>query len=135
MSKSANEIALQILNESHYGIMATNNGGMPNSRYMTFLYFQNKLYTAAKQNSTVVNEINRNASTHILLGYEKDDILETFLEIEGDAQTTLNDVVKQEWLKVYPANNEQEYEVIQVTPTRMRIMNKNGKNQQDVHFV
>jgi general stress protein 26 len=135
MSKSTNEIALQILNENHVGIMATNNAGKPNSRYMTFLYFENKLYTAAEQNSTVVKEIKENSSTHILLGYENEGLLETFLEIEGDAQTTLHDVVKQELLKIYPVANQQDFEVIQVTPTRMRIMNKNGKNQQEVHFV
>ena len=133
MSQSTKKIALQILNGNHIGIMATNNGGKPNSRYMTFVYFEKKLYTTAKPDAEVVNEIKENASTHILLGYENDDVLDTFLEIEGNAQMTHQDTVKQELMKIYPAADEQ-FAVIEVTPTSMRIMNKKGKNQQDVDF-
>lgn len=133
MSKSTKEIALQILNGNHIGIMATNNNGKPNSRYMTFVYVENKLYTIAEKDADVVNEIKENASTHILLGYENDDLLDTFLEIEGTAKTTQQDTVKQELMNIYPAVDEQSV-VIQVTPTSMRIMNKKGKNQQEVHL-
>lgn len=135
MSNTAKETALQILNENSIGVMATNNDGIPNSRYMTFTYIENKLYTMAKQDSAVVNELKENASTHILLGYESDGLLETFLEIEGNAMTTLHDIVKQQLLEKYPVANEEELVVIQVTPTRMRIMNKNGKNQEEVHLI
>ena len=133
MSKSTKEIALQILNGNHIGIMATNNNGKPNSRYMTFVYVENKLYAIAEKDADVVNEIKENASTHILLGYENDDLLDTFLEIEGTAKTTQQDTVKQELMNIYPAVDEQSV-VIQVTPTSMRIMNKKGKNQQEVHL-
>lgn len=135
MSKSTKEIALQILNGNQIGIMATNNSGKPNSRYMTFVYFENKLYTAAEQDSDLVNEIKENPATHILLGYENDDVLDTFLEIEGKAKVTQQDTVKQQLLNIYPVANEQDYVVVQVTPTNMRIMNKKGKNQQDVKIV
>lgn len=135
MSNTAKDTALQILNENSIGVMATNNEGRPNSRYMTFTYIDNKLYTVAKQDSAVVNELKENASTHILLGYESDGLLETFLEIEGNAVTTLHDIVKQQLLEKYPAANEGEFVVLQVTPIRMRIMNKNGKNQEEVHLI
>ena len=135
MSKSTKEIALQILNGNQIGVMATNNSGKPNSRYMTFVYFENKLYTVAEKEAEVMNEIKENPATHILLGYENDDVLDTFLEIEGHAEIAQHDVVKQQLLTIYPVANEQDYVVIQVTPTSMRIMNKKGKNQQDVNFV
>ena len=134
MSKSAKEIALQILNGNQIGVMATNNDGKPNSRYMTFVYFEKKLYTAAEQDADLVNEIKENPATHILLGYENDDVLDTFLEIEGHAEMTQNDTVKQQLLTIYPVDNEQDYVVIQVTLTSMRIMNKKGKNQQEVNL-
>ena len=137
MSNSNKEIALQILNENSIGVMATNNNGVPNSRYMTFHYVESKLYTVAKEDSDVVREITEYAGTHILLGYEdKEDkgVLETFLEIEGNAATTLNDVVKKQLLEKYSAHEHGNFVLIQVTPTRMRIMNKNGKNQEEVHL-
>ena len=74
MENASKEIALQILNENNIGVMATNNGGRPNSRYMTFEYVENKLYTVAKQNSDVVNELKEIAATHILLGYERGSV-------------------------------------------------------------
>lgn len=131
---SNKEIALQILNENSIGVMATNNNGMPNSRYMTFHYVESKLYTVAKEDSDVVREITEYAGTHILLGYESNGLLETFLEIEGNAATTLNDVVKRQLLEKYSEHEDGNYVLIQVTPTRMRIMNKNGKNQEEVHL-
>lgn len=134
MSKSNKEIALQILNENSIGVMATNNNGVPNSRYMTFDYVQSKLYTVALEDSEVVREITEYGGTHILLGYESDGILETFLEIEGNAATTLNDVVKQQLLEKYPDHADGNFVLIQVTPTRMRIMNKNGKNQEEIQL-
>ena len=135
MSKSTKEIAEQILNENSIGVMATNNGGVPNSRFMTFQYVESKLYTVAKPDSDVVREIKENDATHILLGYESDGILETFLEIEGNATTTQQDDIKQQLLEKYSPDSNEEYVVIQVTPTNMRIMNKNGKNQQEVHGI
>lgn len=137
MANSNKDIALQILNENSVGVMATNNNGVPNSRYMTFDYVQSKLYTVAKEDSEVVREITEYGGTHILLGYEDKDnegVLETFLEIEGNAATTLNDVVKQQLLEKYPAHADGNFVLIQVTPTRMRIMNKNGKNQEEIQL-
>ena len=134
MSKSNKEIALQILNENSIGVMATNNNGVPNSRYMTFHYVESKLYTVALEDSDVVREITEYGGTHILLGYESDGLLETFLEIEGNAATTLNDVVKQQLLEKYPEHADGNFVLIQVTLTRMRIMNKNGKNQEEIQL-
>lgn len=135
MSTSAKETALQILKENEIGVMATNNSGVPNSRYMTFMYIDSMLYTVAKQDSTVVQELKVNPATHILLGYEGEGILETFIEIEGHAATTLHDIVKQQLLEKYPAAASEEFVVIQITPSRMRIMNKNGENQEEVHLI
>ncbi|MGN7477495.1 pyridoxamine 5'-phosphate oxidase family protein [Solibacillus silvestris] len=135
MSNRNRDIALQILNENSIGVMATNNNGVPNSRYMTFHYVESKLYTVAKRDSAVVREIAEYGSTHILLGYESDGIFETFLEIEGNATTTLHDVVKQQLLEKYPAHADEDFVVIQITPLRMRIMNKDGKNQEEVHLI
>lgn len=129
----ATETALQILQGSSVGVMATNNNGTPNSRYMTFLYVESKLYTAAKHDSAVVKEIEANAATHILLGYEGENVLETFLEIEGHAIVAMNDIVKNQLLEKYPGNAD-ELVVIQVTPTRARVMNKSGEQQEEVHF-
>ena len=135
MGNSNKDIALQILNENSIGVMATNNNGVPNSRYMTFHYVESKLYTVAEKDSTVAREIAEYGGTHILLGYESEGILETFLEIEGNAVTTLNDIVKQQLLDKYASHADGDYVLIQITPTRMRIMNKNGKNQEEIHLI
>lgn len=57
------------------------------------------------------------------------------MEIEGNAATTLNDAVKQQLLEKYPSHADGDFVLIQITPTRMRIMNKNGKNQEEVHLI
>lgn len=132
---SNRDIALQILKENSIGVMATNNNGVPNSRYMTFHYVESKLYTVAKKDSVVVREISEYGNTHILLGYESDGLFETFLEIEGNATVTVHDIVKNQLLEKYAAHADDEYVLIQITPTRMRIMNKDGKNQEEVHLI
>lgn len=135
MSKTAKDTAIEILKTNDIGVMATNNNGIPNSRYMTFAYIDSMIYTLAKKDAAVVKEIKLNPTTHILLGYESDGLLETFLEIEGNAATTIHDIVKQQLLKKYPVSSASEdFVVIQVTPTRMRIMNKDGKNQEEIHL-
>lgn len=131
---SATETAHQILQDRSVGVMATNHNGMPNSRYMTFMYVGSKLYTVAKTDSSVVQEIADNPATHILLGYEGEGVLDTFLEIEGHAIVATNDVVKQKLLEKYPAATAEELVVIQVTPTRARVMNKSGEQQEEAHI-
>ena len=131
---SVTETALQILQQNSVGVMATNNNGKPNSRYMTFIYVESKLYTAAKKDLSVVQEIKKNPATHILLGYEGKDVLKTFLEIEGHAVVVTNDDVKQQLHEKYPAIPADDLIVIEVTPIQARVMNKKGEQQEEVHF-
>ena len=135
MGKSSKEIALEVLQQNDIGVLATNHNGRPNSRFMTFQFDSSKLYTIAESDSTVVQELADKPNVHIVIGYESESIFKTFLEIEGHAAFTENEKVKKLLLEKYPASTTEEWKLIEITLVKIRIMNKNGKNKEEVSIT
>ena len=133
------EQALNILNESRIGTMATVQNNKPHSRYMTFYNEDFTLYTPTSKESHKVEDIEANPYTHILIGYEGDGFGDAFLEIEGKVSESTdvgmkekiwNDQMKN-WFK---GPDDPNMVLLIVKPTSIRLMNKSGKPPETIEL-
>ena len=135
MGTSLKDQALEILEKHHIGVMATVNNGKPDSSYMTFAHDGFTLYTVTPKEAAKVEELRKNPHTHILYGYENEELGQTFLEIEGMVSEAKADDMKERVLaKMNPQYKQDVADMLllKIKPTRMRFMNKAGDNQQEV---
>ena len=135
MGTSLKDQALEILQKYHIGVMATVSNGKPHSSYMTFANKQQTLYTVTPKEAGKVEELRKNPHTHILYGYENEELSQTFLEIEGTVSEVQDDQMKNRVLsKLEPkyAKDAASMLLLKIEPTRLRFMNKSGDNRQEV---
>src|SRR6185437_4488143 len=101
MAKTPYDMALKILNENMIGTMATIQSNKPHSRYMTFFNDEFTIYTATSKKTHKVEEVQKNPNTHILLGYEGKGFGDSFLEIEGTVEESMDETLKEKvWNKL-----------------------------------
>ena len=116
-----------ILNISKVGVMSTISGNKPNSRYMIFYNEGHTLYTKTDKDSLKVDEIDKNPSTHVLLGYEETSN-DSFLEIDGTVEV-VEDKETLDWLwqnqdKTYfDSKTDPNFTVLKINPESIRVMN------------
>ena len=129
------ETALSILSNERVGTLASVHDGKPYTRYMTFYNEGFTLYTVTSKNAPKVHELLTNPRTHILYGYENNGLLEEFLEIEATVSEYDDATIKEQFVQHFKDayfNDSSDMLVLKVTPTRLRIMNKTGDQQQEV---
>lgn len=132
------EKALSILSNERIGTMSTVSDGKPYARYMTFHNEGFTLYTVTSKDSDKVHDLLQNPYTHILYGYENNGLLEEFLEIEATVSEYDDATIKEQFLQHFKDayfGDPSEMLVLKVTPTRIRMMNKAGDQQEDVPLV
>ena len=135
MEPSLKDQALEILEKHHIGVMATVNNGKPDSRYMTFAHDGFTLYTVTPKEAGKVDELRKNPHTHILYGYENEELGQTFLEIEGKASEAKDNHMKERVLSKLDskyAKDAASMLLLKIEPTRLRFMNKSGDNREEV---
>lgn len=125
------QIALEILESEHIGVMVTNQDNRPNANYMTFQNDGYDLYTLIQKD--IVAKIMNN-HTHILLGYENENTFETFIEFDGQFTETENAEITKQLQQIYPISSIENYTLLRISPNRIRIMNKAGENQEEIIF-
>lgn len=135
MGTSLKDQALEILQKHHIGVMATVLNGKPHSSYMTFAHKQMALYTVTPREAEKVEALRKNPHTHILYGYENEELSQTFLEIEGTVSEVQDDQMKNRVLSKLDsryAKDQASMLLLKIEPTRLRFMNKSGDNRQEV---
>ncbi|VEF48937.1 putative general stress protein 26 [Bacillus freudenreichii] len=135
--KQAKEAALEILNDSRVGTMATVKSNKPHSRYMTFFNDEFTLYTPTSKNTHKVDDIESNPNTHIILGYEGEGFGDEYLEIEGkvsEAEGMKEDMWREEFSSYFDGPDDPDYMLLKIEPEQIRVMNKNGTDPQIVDF-
>ncbi|GAA0599217.1 pyridoxamine 5'-phosphate oxidase family protein [Virgibacillus siamensis] len=125
------ETVEKIIDDSAVGTMATVKQNKPHSRYMTFIRKDLKLFTATSLETHKAEELKANPYTHILLGYEGEGFGDEYVEYEGKATINSNTELKKELWNSYLENwfngpDDPDYVVLEITPVRIRIMNKTG---------
>ncbi|MFF5994626.1 pyridoxamine 5'-phosphate oxidase family protein [Lysinibacillus sp. KU-BSD001] len=137
MNNSLRDQALDILSKHSVGVMATVSNGKPDSRYMTFSNDGFTLYTVTPKDSGKLDELRKNSHTHILYGYENEELGETFLEIEGKVLESNIDEMKERILSNYKGDylgDASSLVLLKVEPERLRFMNKSGDNREEINF-
>lgn len=130
---NAKQIALEILEREHIGVMVTNQEGRPVAKYMTFQNDGYDLYTLIPQETyEKLNQIFN--YTHILLGYENDGTFDTFIEFEGQYNVTENEGIAKKLHDIYPVTTVEHFKLLHISANRIRIMNKAGQNQEEILF-
>lgn len=137
MTKTAYEKAMKILSKSHVGTMATIENNKPHTRYMTFFYENNYLYTVTSKQTHKAQELQKNPHTHILIGYDGKGFGDAFLEIEGTVEESHEMGLKEKiWNKFLEAwfegVDDPDMLVLKITPTNIRLMNEIGKQPEQV---
>lgn len=139
MAKTAEELALKILNDSMIGTMSTVQSNKPHSRYMTFFNDGFTIYTATSKKTHKVEEVQQNPNTHILLGYEGKGFGDAFLEIEGTVEESQEETMKEKvWNKHlkgwFTGPEDPDLLILKITPSQIRVMNIKGDEPQIVHL-
>lgn len=132
MAKTPREIAEKILKDNLIGTMATIEGNKPHSRYMTFYNDHFTLYTVTKKDTHKVEELSKNPYTHILIGYDGKGFGDSYLEIEGKAEVSSDEGMKEKvWNKAlrfwFDGPDDPNMVVLKIVPTQIRLMNAKGK--------
>lgn len=133
MSKSdLIEEVKRILSENKTGVLSTVEHNRPHSRYMTFYHQDLTLYTPTKYNTEKIEEIQKNPSVSVLLGFEGKGLNDTYVEVLGN--TTVNqfqDVKEKFWdesfNKWFNGPEDEEYVLLQIQPEIIRILNNNDE--------
>ncbi|HSI67310.1 MAG TPA: pyridoxamine 5'-phosphate oxidase family protein [Planococcus sp. (in: firmicutes)] len=131
--------ALNILEKSYVGTLATVKDNKPHSRYMTFFNEDFTLYTATSKETQKVDELQANPNAHVLIGYDGEGIGDEFLEIEGqmsahDDQPTIDKVWNEHLEGWFSGPDDPNLLIISIKPTRVRVMNRKGKKPQSIEI-
>lgn len=133
------QAALQILEDSLIGTLATIKDNKPHSRYMTFFNDEFTLYTATSKQTQKVDELEQNPNAHILLGYEGEGVGDSFLEIEGEMSLRDDrDMIDKVWNEHlrgwFDGPEDPNLIILAITPDRVRLMNRKGKEPQTIEL-
>lgn len=131
--------ALQILEDSMIGTLATIKDNKPHSRYMTFFNDEFTLYTATSKKTQKVEELEKNPNAHILLGYEGEGVGDSFLEIEGqmslrDDRDMIDKVWNEHLRGWFEGPDDPNLIILAITPARVRLMNRKGKDPETIEL-
>ncbi|TAA73604.1 pyridoxamine 5'-phosphate oxidase family protein [Planococcus salinarum] len=129
----AKKAALEILDSSKVGVLATVKGNKPHTRYMTFFHDGFTLYTATSRKTQKVDELEANPHAHILLGYEGEGVGDTYLEIEGrmaahDDSQIIEKVWNEHLTGWFSGPDDPNLLILRIHPDRVRLMNKKGQD-------
>lgn len=131
--------ALNILEKSYVGTLATVKDNKPHSRYMTFFNEDFTLYTATSKETQKVDELEANPNAHVLIGYDGEGLGDEFLEIEGqmaehDDQDTIDKVWNEHLEGWFSGPDDPKLLIISIKPTRVRVMNRKGEKPQSIEL-
>ena len=130
---------LEIISEHREGVLSSVEKNKPHSRYMTFYNEELTLFSPTKLNTEKVEEIEKNPSVSILLGYEKKGQNDSYVEISGTA--TINDsqnVKSQFWDESFnqwfDSPEDPNYVFLQIQPETIRLLNIHGGQAQELNL-
>ncbi|WP_026576716.1 pyridoxamine 5'-phosphate oxidase family protein [Bacillus sp. UNC438CL73TsuS30] len=136
---SMKEKVLKVITEHRTGVLSSVENNKPHSRYMTFYNDNLTLYTPTKRDTEKIEEIERNPSVSVLLGYEKQGQNDSYVEISGTS--TLNDspkVKQQYWNESFEqwfeGPEDPNYVFLEIKPETVRILNLNGEPPQELNL-
>jgi general stress protein 26 len=130
---------LEIISDHRTGVLSSVENNKPHSRYMTFYNEDVILYTPTKLDTEKVEEIEKNPSVSVLLGYENKGLNDSYLEIFG--ASTINDspnLKSQFWDESFnqwfDSPEDPNYVFLQIQPETIRLLNIHGGQAQELNL-
>ena len=74
---------VKIISDHKIGVLSSVENNKPHSRYMTFYHEDLTLFTPTQKDTEKIDEIEKNSSVSVLLGYEEKGQSDTYVEISG----------------------------------------------------
>ncbi|GHH96642.1 pyridoxamine 5'-phosphate oxidase family protein [Neobacillus kokaensis] len=139
MNEELKDKMLKIISNHKTGILSSVENNKPHSRYMTFYNDDLTLYTPTKLDTEKVNEIKKNPSVAVLLGYEMNGQTDAYVEITGistinDSQTLKNKYWEGTFNKWFEGPEDPNYVFLEIQPQTARILNINGGPAQELNI-
>ncbi len=130
---------LEIISDHRTGVLSSVENNKPHSRYMTFYNEDITLYTPTKMDTEKVEEIEKNPSVSVLLGYEKKGQTDSYVEINGtstinDSQDLKNQFWDASFKQWFNSPEDPNYVFLQIKPDTIRVLNVQGGPPQELHF-
>ncbi|MFJ5624261.1 pyridoxamine 5'-phosphate oxidase family protein [Peribacillus loiseleuriae] len=130
---------MKIISDHRTGVLSTVENNKPHSRYMTFYNEDITLFTPTQADTEKVDEIEKNRSVSILLGYEDKGQSDTYVEISGtsiinDSQHLKKQFWDESFNKWFEGPEDPNYVLLQIQPETIRILNNQGEPPQELHL-
>lgn len=130
------EQAIKIISDHRTGVLSSVENNKPHSRYMTFYNQDLTLYTPTKMDTEKTDEIEKNPSVAVLLGYEEKGQTDAYVEISGTSSiNTSPDLKKQFWdesfKQYFKGPEDPNFGFIEIQPETVRILNIHGDKPQE----
>ena len=130
---------VKIISDHKTGVLSSVENNKPHSRYMTFYHEDLTLFTPTQKDTEKIDEIEKNSSVSVLLGYEEKGQSDSYVEICGTA--TINDsqnLKKQFWDESFnqwfDGPEDPNYVFLQIQPETIRILNNQGEPPQELNL-
>lgn len=119
-----------IISDQNTGVLSSVENNKPHSRYMTFYSEELTFFTPTKKDTEKINEIKKNPSVSILLGYENGQH-DAYVEISGTATINESQDLKRKFWNDSFANwfegpDDPNYVFFEVQPEVIRLLNIYG---------
>ncbi|WP_102275004.1 pyridoxamine 5'-phosphate oxidase family protein [Cytobacillus massiliigabonensis] len=126
---------VKIISNQRTGVLSSVENNKPHSRYMTFYNDDLTLFTPTKKDTEKIEEMKKNPSVSILLGYEGKGIEDAYVEISGkamikdspEAKTNLWNDSFSTW---FNGPEDPNYVLLQIQPEVIRLLNIHGEPSQ-----
>ncbi|MFJ7976945.1 pyridoxamine 5'-phosphate oxidase family protein [Peribacillus sp. JNUCC 23] len=131
------EQVAKIISDHRTGILSSVENNKPHSRYMTFYNDDLTLFTPTKMDTEKIEEIEKNPSVSVLLGYEEKGQSDAYVEILGTSSINDSQALKKQFWdesfnKWFDGPEDPNYVFLQIEPETVRILNIHGEHPQEL---
>ncbi|MDN3015993.1 pyridoxamine 5'-phosphate oxidase family protein [Paenibacillus sp. BSR1-1] len=131
------EKVIKIISDHKTGVLSSVENNKPHSRYMTFYNDDLTLYTPTKKDTEKIEEIEKNSSVSVLLGYEKNGQSDAYVEILGTSSINESQNLKKQYWdesfnQWFEGPEDPNYVFLQIVPETVRILNLHGEPPQEI---
>lgn len=128
---------VKIISDHRTGVLSSVENNKPHSRYMTFYNDDLTLYTPTKMNTEKIDEIKKNPSVSVLLGYEDKGQNDTYVEISGTSVIADSSKLKKQYWEDsfsqwFDGPEDPNYAFLQIQPETIRVLNVHNGQQQEL---
>ncbi|MFS0782720.1 pyridoxamine 5'-phosphate oxidase family protein [Bacillus sp. 1P06AnD] len=126
-----------ILEDSRVGVLSSVKQNKPKARYMTFFNDGSTLYTPTSADTCKVDELEKNPSVHVIVGYEGEGFGDAYVEIEGHATISENQSLKEKmwddsFKAMFTGDNDPDYVILEIKPAQMTINNRKQQLEPEI---